>query len=191
MELPMRGPTIVMPRAGAQAPAEWPSDSRIRPAPEVPTLLMMVHPHCPCSRASIGELALLMAKVQGRVKANVLFVRPKGFAEDWEKTSLWSSAAIIPGVSVLADNEGVEASRFRSQTSGQVMLYGADGQLLFSGGITAARGHSGDNAGRSAIVTLLTNDGLTIKQTPVFGCPLFNKDADEKPKDSCDANHRN
>jgi hypothetical protein len=173
--------------ASGQPPAEWPAESRIRRAPGMPTLVMMVHPHCPCSRASVGELALLMVAVQGRVNANVVFVKPKGFAEDWEKTNLWSSAAIIPGVSVSVDDEGVDASRFHSQTSGQVMLYSADGELLFSGGITAARGHSGDNAGRSAIVALLTSDGSAIKQTPVFGCPLFNKDANEKSKDSCES----
>ncbi len=183
--------------ASARPPQQWPSDSRVRRDPKMPTLLMMVHPHCPCSRASIGELALLMANVQGRVNAQVVFVRPNGFADDWAKTDVWDSAAIIPGVSVSVDDEGIEASRFRSQTSGQVMLYGADGRLLFDGGITVARGHSGDNAGRHAIVALLSGDDSTIKQTPVFGCPLFNasakakSDTHAKLKDSCDANHGN
>lgn len=175
--------------AGGRPPAEWPAASRIRRVPGMPTLVMMVHPHCPCSRASIGELALLMVKVQGRVNANVMFVKPKGFAEDWEKTDLWSRTAMIPGINVSVDDEGVETRRFGSQTSGQVLLYDADGRLLFGGGITAARGHSGDNTGRSAIVALVSSEGEAIQQTPVFGCPLFNKDANEKSRDSCDANH--
>jgi hypothetical protein len=45
---------------------------------------------------------------------------------------------------------------------------GTRGCLLFSGGITAARRHAGDNAGESAIVALLNN------QTLVFGCSLVN-----------------
>jgi hypothetical protein len=175
--------------AVAQPPAEWPAESAIRRIPGKPTLVMLVHPKCPCSRASIGELAQLMVSIQGRASTNVLFVKPKGFAEDWEKSDLWTSAAIIPGVEVSVDNEGVEARRFASETSGQVVLYGADGHLLFSGGITVARGHSGDNAGRDAIVALITGNGSVVEQNPVFGCPLFNSDSDEISKESCNANH--
>lgn len=178
-------------KAGAvgRPPSEWPANSAIRPAPGRPTLVMMVHPQCPCSRASISELARLMVSIQGRVSANVVFVRPKGFAEGWERTSLWTSAAMIPGVGVSADNEGVEARRFASQTSGQVVLYGVDGHLLFSGGITVARGHSGDSTGRNAIVALLTRDGSAVEQTPVFGCPLFKNEFDYRSKDSCKTKH--
>jgi hypothetical protein len=171
-------------RSGA-SPTDWPAESRIQRTPGMPTLVMMIHPHCPCSRASIGELALLMVQGQGRVNANVLFVKPKDFPEEWEKTDLWSSAAMIPGVKVAVDNEGLEAQRFGSQTSGQVMLYGADGQLLFSGGITSARGHSGDNDGRNAIISLLTKNSSEIKETPVFGCPIFGEAASDQSKDSC------
>ncbi len=130
-----------------------------------------------------------MTHAQGLVNANVLFVKPQGFSEDWEKTDLWRGAASIPGVKVMTDESGVEARRFDSETSGQVMLYDADGQLRFSGGITAARGHSGDNAGRSAIVSLLTSNYSEIKQTPVFGCPLFQKGSNEQPESSCHAIH--
>ena len=50
---------------------------------------MLTHPHCPCSRASIGELARLMAQAQGRVTAYVLFIKPAGSPEDWENSDLW------------------------------------------------------------------------------------------------------
>ena len=50
------------------------------------------------------------------------------------------------------------ASWNRSKTSGQVVVYDAKGALLFSGGITAARGHMGDNAGRDRITALLRGD---------------------------------
>jgi hypothetical protein len=54
------------------------------------------------------------------------------------------------------------------------LLYDTAGRLLFSGGITAARGHSGDNAGREAIVALLAGAPTDRTQTPVFGCKLSN-----------------
>jgi hypothetical protein len=40
---------------------------------------MAIHPHCPCSRASIGELSILMAHSRGRLAAFVVFVEPPGF----------------------------------------------------------------------------------------------------------------
>lgn len=166
------------PGAAAKPSVLWPADSRIQRAPDRATLVMTVHPHCPCTRASIGELAQLMAQSQGRVTAYVLFLKPAGFSDNWEKTDLWQSAAGIPGVVPVIDYEGAEASRFKAKTSGQTALYDAEGRLLFSGGITIARGHAGDNAGRSAIVSLV-NAGITGQaETPVFGCPLFDDNSD-------------
>jgi hypothetical protein len=179
------------PGRSAASSEEWPADSKIPRTQGLPTLITMVHPHCPCSRASVGELALLMAKAQGLVNANVVFVKPKDFPEEWEKTDMWASAAMIPGVTVSVDDEGIEARRFGSQTSGQVMLYDAGGQLLFSGGITASRGHAGDNDGRNAILSLLTRGAAEQSETPVFGCPLFSESSNDMTKDSCNAVHSN
>ena len=179
------------PGVSAASLEAWPTDSEISRTPGLPTLVTMVHPHCPCSRASVGELALLMVKAQGLVDANVVFVKPKDFPEDWEKSDLWSSAAMIPGVKVRVDHEGIEARRFGSRTSGQIMLYDADGHLLFSGGITSARGHSGDNDGRNAILSLLTRGTAEQSGTPVFGCPLFSESSKGEIKDSCNAVHSN
>lgn len=126
----------------------------------------------------MGELAAIMAHAQGRLTAYVLFLKPAGFSEDWEKTDLWQSAASIPGVNVLIDEDGVEARLFNSSTSGQTILYDAAGRLLFSGGITGSRGHSGDNAGRSAIVSLVNVGAADRAETFVFGCPLFDKNSE-------------
>ncbi|HEX8846493.1 MAG TPA: hypothetical protein VF791_17730 [Pyrinomonadaceae bacterium] len=172
------------PGVAAKPPSTWPADSQLQRAADGDTLIMLVHPHCPCSRASIGELAAIMAHCQGRLKAYVLFLKPTGFSDDWEKTDLWRSAASIPGVQTFVDNGGAEARRFHAATSGQTILYGADGRLLFSGGITAARGHSGDNAGRNAIVSLVNAGSAESADTAVFGCPLFDPNSEcRKPQD--------
>jgi hypothetical protein len=163
------------PGVAAKPPVLWPTESRIQRAQDKATLIMLVHPHCPCTRASIGELALLMAHTQGRLTTYVLFLKPAGFSEEWEKTDLWQSAASIPGVYPLIDDAGTEARLFQATTSGQTDLYDADGRLLFSGGITSARGHSGDNAGRSAIESLLNAGAAERSETSTFGCPLFDK----------------
>ena len=73
------------------------------------------------------------------------------------------------------DEGGVEASRFGAATSGQAILYDGDGRLVFSGGITAARGHFGDNAGSQALARLLIDGMPSRPHTPVFGCALFDR----------------
>jgi hypothetical protein len=161
------------PGVGAAAPGLWPAASRIKPDAERATLVMLAHPHCPCTRASIDELARLMTEAQGRVTAYVLFVKPQGFSDGWVQSDLWESAAAIPGVTPVMDDGGGEAGLFHAETSGQTVLYDAAGHLLFRGGITSARGHAGDNAGRTAIVALLTSEEAEERDTPVFGCPLF------------------
>ena len=125
-----------------------------------------------------------MAHSQGRLTAYVLFVKPAGFSDEWETTDLWQSAASIPGVTVVIDEEGAEANRFHAATSGQTVLYDAGGRLLFSGGITASRGHYGDNAGQSAIVSLVNSGAADLTETSVFGCPLFDPSSEcPMPKD--------
>src|SRR6266852_9309694 len=142
------------PGLAAAAPSRWPNDSRIKPAPDRATLVMLIHPQCPCTRASVEELDKLMAHCQGRMNAYVVLMKPHGFADDWVQTDLWRHALRIPGVSVLVDEDGIEAQHFQAATSGQVILYSPDGRLLFSGGITSTRGPGGDNAGESAIEAL-------------------------------------
>lgn len=160
------------PAEPSDPPARWPTASRLSRSQGRPTIVLFVHPKCPCSDATVGELSILMTRLQGKVTAAVVFVRPENFPNGWEETELWHTAKAIPGVTVVSDPGGVEARRFAAQASGQTVLYDADGRMQFSGGITASRGHSGDNAGRSAIVSLVTTGTAQTNRTSVFGCSL-------------------
>jgi hypothetical protein len=160
------------PGAAGAPPLQWPASSRIQREPGQFTLVVAAHPQCPCSRATIGELSQLMTRNQRRVTAYVLFVRPAGFTDDWVRTDLWRSAAAIPGVTPIRDDEGVEALRFGAVTSGQTMLYDGEGRLMFSGGVTGARGHYGDNAGLAAVNAMLNGEETGLRASPVFGCAL-------------------
>ena len=173
------------PATAHRSPERWPKDSAIARLPKVPALVLFAHPQCPCTRATLGELALLMARLKGQLTANVIFIRPKEMPENWEQTDLWRSASSIPGVTVMSDAGAIETNRFHAQASGQTMLYGEDSRLLFSGGITASRGHSGDNAGRAAIVALVEAGKSERSSTPVFGCYLQAQDSrrDERVRD--------
>ncbi len=173
------GGTIAMtrysnsPGSSAQAPAAWPADSHICFDGRRPTLVMFAHPHCPCTRASLGELEVLLAQFPGRVSAHVVFLKPDDTMTNWEKTDLWQKASSIPNVTVYTDNAGTEARRFHAETSGQTLLYNRSGALQFQGGITLGRGHAGDNPGRSALEALLREGHSNQVKTPVFGCSLF------------------
>src|SRR5262244_4638220 len=160
-----------------QAPPTWPRDSRLARSADRATLVMFAHPRCPCTRASIHELAQLMARLHDQLEAFVLFLAPSGRTANWDQTDLWSSAAQIPGVTALRDDDGVEASHFGAATSGHVVLYDAKGRLLFSGGITSARGHEGDSFGRQRILALLTTGTADRSDAPVFGCALHEEQA--------------
>src|SRR5262245_22906960 len=80
------------PGMSAHAPAEWPVRSRLQRDAGVATLVMLAHPRCDCTRASLTELAELMARVVRRPKAFVVFVKPSGVVQDWEHTDLWRMA---------------------------------------------------------------------------------------------------
>ncbi|MDZ4818548.1 MAG: RedB protein [Planctomycetota bacterium] len=151
---------------------QWPAESKLRLSTEAPTLLVFVHPHCPCSRATLHELALTLASCPAKIETQVVFYRPVGFGPGWEKTSLWRKAEDIPGVKVVIDQDGAELKIFSVTTSGQVLLYDRSGKLQYNGGITAARGHEGQNAGRDAIISVINGSEMCPTASPVFGCPL-------------------
>ncbi len=161
------------PGEGATAPAKWPADTALARSHDRPTLVLLAHPQCSCTRASLAELAEALARVTVRPKTYVLFLKPDGFSEDWAKSDLWQTAAALPDVTVLRDDDGAEAHLFGASTSGQTLLYDEAGSLLFAGGITGARAHQGDNDGRRAIVALLNRGSSVPAATNVFGCRLF------------------
>jgi hypothetical protein len=153
-------------------PGQWPSRSAIKPVAGRMTLVMLVHPQCSCTKASLEELNLVLAQMQQRVSTWVLFVKPTGMEQGWERSDTWSRAQSLPGVTVLLDEGGAEAARLGALTSGHTVLYDAAGTLVFSGGITGARGHAGANVGRELVGELLQGQTVLHHDHAVFGCPL-------------------
>lgn len=169
------------PGAAANAPAIWPDASGIARAAGHSTLVMFVHPRCPCSSASLEELGRIMAALDGAVSAHVLFLRPEDAADAWADTSSRRAAAAIRGVHVRSDDRGVESSRFGAVTSGQTVVYDPAGRLLFSGGVTASRGQVGESAGGHAIVALVRGADAARADAPVFGCSLVDPPPPREP----------
>jgi hypothetical protein len=151
----------------------FPRNSAVRLVSDKLTLVLFAHPRCPCTRASLHELDGILAETQNKISVTMVFTIPDGVPADWEKGDLWNSAKSIPGLRVIRDQGGGEAHRFDVEGSGHVLLYAPSGKLLFSGGITASRGHEGDNVGRSAIVNFILHGHSAVSHTPVFGCSLL------------------
>lgn len=155
------------------APYDWPPNAAVERDPKRPTLLLFLHPRCPCARLTLRELDGLLRSDRGAARVLVLFLAPDDTDPDWERTAHWDTAAVLPGVQVHRDVGGRQAALFGAHTSGQALVYTAEGRLAFQGGITAARGHSsGPNPGRDAVRALLRGEPPAVAHAPVFGCPL-------------------
>lgn len=177
--------------AAEHAPALWPEESALGRISGRATLLMFAHPGCPCTRASLSELAALLREngesgEDGKrgevVQAIVVFRHVSGRASE-ALSKLKDQAAAIPGVVIHLDEQGVESERFDARTSGQTLLYDRKGALLFQGGLTVARGHEGLSPGRLQLAALLR--GFDSPSTSkVYGCSLRDPEgtADGAPK---------
>jgi hypothetical protein len=166
------------PSSQAHSPTLWPADTQLAKAQGRSTLLMFVHPRCACSRASIEELSRLLSHRSKGLSATIVFLQPDGVDSDWSRTSLWRDASLIPGVSIVTDYAGQLTHKFGVNTSGQTLLYNESGKLLFQGGLTPSRGHSGDSPGKTIILALTGSTSSTSQNCPatscVYGCSMNN-----------------
>lgn len=166
------------PCASAQPPLRWPllnswGEESLPRNSSQPTLLLFLHPKCPCSRASLSEVARLAHAEQGRVNIIVLFTQPANVADDWSHTDLWQQAVANRELLTVIDQAGLVTQQFGVQTSGQILLYDRHGNLQFDGGVTPGRGHTGESVGRFLLSAIIAGQTPAIpKRCATFGCPL-------------------
>lgn len=164
-------------REAASLPT-WPAKSQILPAQDRWTLVMLIHPQCSCSRASIQELERIIELSGPSLQTVVVVYRPAGFKPGWEKTDVFAAATHLQRARVVIDVDGREARLFGGFTSGQTFLYDREGKLRFSGGITSLRGHAGVNRGSMDIVDIVSSKARQGTH-PVFGCAIVTKTESE------------
>jgi hypothetical protein len=151
------------------APSQWPERTSLKLAGDPFQAFLFVHPYCACTRATLSELERLMQTRGRRLRVTISIVTRKD--QDYKSLAIYETVRAIPDVAIVADPEGAEARRFGAVTSGFLALYNQKGDLLFSGGITGARGEEGDNRGRSAVEEIV--DGKAgLRRALVFGCGL-------------------
>lgn len=158
----------------AKAPSHWPAQSAIRPG-STPTLLMFVHPSCECTESSLREFNRLLTQAANPINAQVVVSMAPGMSEEWVRLHTLKTLLHSDKVRVMMDVGLRETDLFGVKTSGDVLLYSADGRLLFDGGITPSRGHEGAARGQQCILEAIKGQAEP-RQTQVYGCPLHTPD---------------
>ncbi len=170
-------------------PQTWPRSSKLEKPLNKQILLVFLHPKCPCSAATISELARLLPRLRETQVIAVLTI-PAGAPPQFANTEALDRLRSIPGLAIITDTNAQETRNFKAVTSGEVLLYDKSGHLRFCGGITPGRGHQGDSAGKdmleiissvnsgkkSTVVEIQPGVKATAEGTyvcPIFGCPLL------------------
>jgi hypothetical protein len=171
-------------RAGTAGPtpSEWPAD--MARAGDRWTVVLAVHPRCPCSRASADGLVGALGGATEAYELIVLAYRPADDA-GFSDTGMVRRLGSLDHAAVMDDVGGALAARFGAMTSGHAAVYDPDGRLRFSGGLTPARAHAGPNIGAATLRALLRGGPAPAEGSPVYGCPLDNPTAATMLLGSC------
>lgn len=170
------------PGAIAATPANWPEDCDLPRTAGKAMVVIALHPRCPCSRATLGELETVLA-AKPDADVIVLLTVPESSGPEWLDSESCRRARAMAGVRTVVDAEGVIARRLGMRTSGHVIAFDKAGRLAFSGGITLGRGQVGDSVGRRALASVAgasvapgVDESPSTVTTPVFGCALVSPD---------------
>ena len=158
-------------------PKEWPSETPWKLNREHGTLLLFIHPGCPCTDASVELLAREGPLIKmARIDTRVVVFKPPHLRDQWAYTDLWDAAARLPGVKFTIDSGGTICQKFGVRTSGHVLLYSPGGVLIFTGGVTLGRGHAVGNSNSQLLHRQLLSPEREA-YAPVYGCGLFEEKA--------------
>lgn len=152
----------------------WPAGDKLSWTRSRPALVMVLHPNCPCSAASVEQLDRLLSAFPGAVEAFAVF-RPSTTSNPG---AVRRHAERIPGLRVFEDVDGEIAPRLGAGTSGEAFFFGTDGALIFHGGLTPSRGHAGAGIGHDALLALISGRKSNVSSAPIFGCSV--KSGDER-----------
>lgn len=159
----------------------WPTSVPLAANRDSATTLMFVHPHCPCTVASVEQLLEVLKSASAR--ATLVVYEPDSVTSDWSQGPLLQLAAEYPQqLSLVRDPQGSLAAKFGACASGTCLVYGADLRLRYAGGLTLSRGHRGDNAGQATLLRILHDpiNAATAATFPIFGCSIVHADLEQE-----------
>lgn len=161
------------PGPNIQTVVNWPANTTAMQSVDSPTVVLFLHPKCPCSWSTLREFERALGDDSGLAEIRIGLFCPAGKPDVWTDTKLSKFAEKIHPGSTFVDRSATEAKRFGVLTSGHVMAFSASGKRLFSGGITTSRGHDGENRGSLALRSVFQGDDRPFVEQPVFGCPII------------------
>ncbi len=153
---------------------ERPDDTEISFSENQPTLLVFLHPRCPCTRPTIAALERLMVRKHDIVLQPVFYL-PDTQTVAWAQDEYWDRLIDLGAHEPVIDINGHLAGQFHATTSGHALLFSTDGRVQFWGGITSGRVHEGDSLGLTMLTRVL--DGIPVSEPsfPVYGCSIVDK----------------
>lgn len=154
----------------------WPQDSRLMQESSE-RLVIFIHPQCPCTRATLSELEAVLARQTIATTLVISAIDPEWLTSKMMQHINRMRTHYPALIDVFLDNDGSESEFFGATASGHCMYFNRQGQKVFSGGITASRGHVGDNDARHRLMELIQlNSEVPSLEAPslfpVFGCRL-------------------
>lgn len=158
-------------KTGGENPA-WPRGTSIQASSDGLTLVMFVHPRCPCTVASVGELRRITGGLSQTPHLHLIVLQPLEHDEHWQNNDLVNQARQLPQADVHWDQGGKIAQLFGAKTSGQVLLFNPQGQCLYRGGITGLRGQEGPSREGDVLYGCIASGRQADHDYPVFGCAL-------------------
>lgn len=134
-------------------------------------LLVAAHPQCPCLPATLEQVLPLTTGADAPA-LRVLVMTPRRLPPEWDPAAATAVRAGLPPGSVVDDLDGELARQLGMLTTGHVLLYGDRGELLFDGGVTAGRGHRGDNTAARTLRARVADRRPLGDSPSVYGCPV-------------------
>ncbi|MBW7927116.1 MAG: hypothetical protein H3C58_03300 [Fimbriimonadaceae bacterium] len=132
------------------------------------TLIMIVHPDCPCTKASLRNLAAILDATRLPVRAEIVGAMPPGY--EGPKKNLAMARGIVKSELVIMDADRA-LQTYGARTSGHLFVYDPDQDLVYSGGLTPARGAE-DAMSSMRWFKALVHQGAIASSAPTFGCSL-------------------
>ncbi len=153
---------------------ERPSDTPVPFSEEKSTLVIFLHPRCPCTHPSVAAIERLMVRKHDMVLQPIFYL-PGSKPETWARADYWDRVVDAGAHEPLIDVDGGVARQFHATTSGHAILFSVDGEVLYSGGITSGRVHEGDNLGLTTLTRVLEQVPVQDATFPVYGCSIVKK----------------
>ena len=103
--------------------------------PGRPTFLVFVHPQCPCLETTAHQIEILRTQIIDEANFHALVCWPEDKSIQWTNSESTQKLAQVRTLTVTLDRNGNKTTEFGICTSGHLLVYGCDEQLLFSGGL--------------------------------------------------------